>query len=236
VVTTSFVTAVVAPGGKIDKDLVGQRVSVTYFAESMKGNMTDAAAVVHMSVATSSNEKLNNTPHGRVHVHYESLDRSKLTLLGDSFVNHGDTPAIISFNITFVGPSVRINHIELCELLQVAPKKSVGPKELYKKRTPEEEKEEEEEEEKAEAKRVALVKVKEAKATGPQQPKPRPPSGYYGVYAVGTRWKAQIRYDGKQYNLGRSSRSKRSVPPSLKGRDLSMLRTRRAPGGCGSHS
>jgi hypothetical protein len=37
---------------------------------------------------------------------------------------------------------------------------------------------------------------------GPQQPKPRPTSGFYGVYASGKRWKAQIRYDSKRHSLG----------------------------------
>jgi hypothetical protein len=36
---------------------------------------------------------------------------------------------------------------------------------------------------------------------GPKQPKPRPPSGFYGVTASGKRWKAQIRYDGKTHHL-----------------------------------
>jgi hypothetical protein len=38
-----------------------------------------------------------------------------------------------------------------------------------------------------------------------QQPKPRPASGFYGVYAQnahGKRWQARIRYDGKTHNLG----------------------------------
>jgi hypothetical protein len=37
---------------------------------------------------------------------------------------------------------------------------------------------------------------------GPQQPKPRPPSGFYGVYADRKRWIAQIHYDSKQHSLG----------------------------------
>ena len=32
--------------------------------------------------------------------------------------------------------------------------------------------------------------------------RPRPPSGFYGVYAVGKRWTAQLSYDGKQHHLG----------------------------------
>jgi ribonucleotide monophosphatase NagD (HAD superfamily) len=36
---------------------------------------------------------------------------------------------------------------------------------------------------------------------GPQQPKPRPASGFYGVYASGKRWKAKITYDGKEAAL-----------------------------------
>jgi hypothetical protein len=37
---------------------------------------------------------------------------------------------------------------------------------------------------------------------GPQQPKPRPTSGFYGVYARGKRWTANISYGGKQHSLG----------------------------------
>jgi hypothetical protein len=37
---------------------------------------------------------------------------------------------------------------------------------------------------------------------GPKQPKPRPPSGFYGVYALRKRWQAHIRYDSKNHNLG----------------------------------
>jgi hypothetical protein len=37
---------------------------------------------------------------------------------------------------------------------------------------------------------------------GPQQPKPRPASGFYGVNASGKRWQAKIRYDSKRHNLG----------------------------------
>jgi hypothetical protein len=37
---------------------------------------------------------------------------------------------------------------------------------------------------------------------GPQQPKPRPASGFYGVRANRKRWHAKIRYDNKQHNLG----------------------------------
>jgi hypothetical protein len=37
---------------------------------------------------------------------------------------------------------------------------------------------------------------------GPQQPKPRPSSGFYGVCASGKRWKAEIRYDRKDHYLG----------------------------------
>jgi hypothetical protein len=32
--------------------------------------------------------------------------------------------------------------------------------------------------------------------------KPRPPSGFYGVYTKGKRWTAQIHYDSKKHNLG----------------------------------
>jgi hypothetical protein len=37
---------------------------------------------------------------------------------------------------------------------------------------------------------------------GPQQPKPRPASGFYGVGASGKRWIAQIYYDSTQHHLG----------------------------------
>jgi hypothetical protein len=37
---------------------------------------------------------------------------------------------------------------------------------------------------------------------GPQQPKPPPSSGFYGVYAKGKRWAAYIHYDRKDHNLG----------------------------------
>jgi hypothetical protein len=36
----------------------------------------------------------------------------------------------------------------------------------------------------------------------PLQPKPRPASGFYGVYAVGKQWKTMIRYGSKQHKLG----------------------------------
>jgi hypothetical protein len=36
---------------------------------------------------------------------------------------------------------------------------------------------------------------------GPKQPKPRPPSGFHGVYAVGKRWQASIRYNNKKHSL-----------------------------------
>jgi hypothetical protein len=37
--------------------------------------------------------------------------------------------------------------------------------------------------------------------SGPPPPRPRPASGYYGVYASGKRWKAQIYYGGKKHHL-----------------------------------
>jgi hypothetical protein len=36
----------------------------------------------------------------------------------------------------------------------------------------------------------------------PKQPKPRPKSGFYGVYADKKRWVARICYDSKQHQLG----------------------------------
>jgi hypothetical protein len=38
----------------------------------------------------------------------------------------------------------------------------------------------------------------------PRPPPPRPPSGFCGVTAHKKRWKARIRYDGKQHHLGTS--------------------------------
>jgi hypothetical protein len=37
---------------------------------------------------------------------------------------------------------------------------------------------------------------------GPKQPRPRPPSGFYGVSANKKQWKAQICYDNKNHRLG----------------------------------
>jgi hypothetical protein len=37
---------------------------------------------------------------------------------------------------------------------------------------------------------------------GPQQPKPRPASGFYGVSANKMRWQAHIYYDSNKLNLG----------------------------------
>jgi hypothetical protein len=37
---------------------------------------------------------------------------------------------------------------------------------------------------------------------GPKQPKPRPPSGFYGVTAQRKQWHAQISYDSKKHRLG----------------------------------
>jgi hypothetical protein len=37
---------------------------------------------------------------------------------------------------------------------------------------------------------------------GPQQPKPRPASGFYGVSADKKRWRAQLNYDSKKHHLG----------------------------------
>jgi hypothetical protein len=42
----------------------------------------------------------------------------------------------------------------------------------------------------------------DALCAGPQQPKPRPASGFYGVSASGKRWRAQIFHDGKKQKLG----------------------------------
>jgi hypothetical protein len=42
----------------------------------------------------------------------------------------------------------------------------------------------------------------DALCAGPQQPKPRPSSGFYGVSASGKRWQARICYDSKDRSLG----------------------------------
>jgi hypothetical protein len=42
----------------------------------------------------------------------------------------------------------------------------------------------------------------DALCAGPKQPKPRPPSGFYGVSASKKRWQATIYYDSKQHHLG----------------------------------
>jgi hypothetical protein len=42
----------------------------------------------------------------------------------------------------------------------------------------------------------------DALCAGPQQPKPRPASGFYGVSAHRKRWQAQIQYDSKYHHLG----------------------------------
>jgi hypothetical protein len=36
----------------------------------------------------------------------------------------------------------------------------------------------------------------------PKKPRPRPPSGFYGVRAKGKRWAAEISYNRKQHHLG----------------------------------
>jgi hypothetical protein len=41
-----------------------------------------------------------------------------------------------------------------------------------------------------------------AKAEWTMRPKPRPPSGFYGVSAKGKRWRAEINYSGKKHYLG----------------------------------
>jgi hypothetical protein len=38
--------------------------------------------------------------------------------------------------------------------------------------------------------------------SGPKQLRPRPPSGFYGVYADRKRWKAKLSYGSKTHNLG----------------------------------
>jgi hypothetical protein len=52
------------------------------------------------------------------------------------------------------------------------------------------------------AEEAAVQAQAEHTLTHPQQPKPRPPSGFYGVRASRKRWQARLRYDGKQHTLG----------------------------------
>jgi hypothetical protein len=52
------------------------------------------------------------------------------------------------------------------------------------------------------AEEAAAKAQAEHKLTHPTQPKPRPPSGFYGVSANKERWKAQVRYDSKRHHLG----------------------------------
>jgi hypothetical protein len=54
----------------------------------------------------------------------------------------------------------------------------------------------------AAAEEAAAQAQAEHTSTNPQQPKPRPPSGFYGVNASGKRWQARINYDSKKRNLG----------------------------------
>jgi hypothetical protein len=49
---------------------------------------------------------------------------------------------------------------------------------------------------------AAEAQANHIRAHGSPQPKPRPPSGYYGVSASGKRWHAWICYGGKKHNLG----------------------------------
>jgi hypothetical protein len=53
-----------------------------------------------------------------------------------------------------------------------------------------------------EAEEAAARAQAEHKLTHPTQPKPRPSSGFYGVYANHTRWQVHICYDNKTHNLG----------------------------------
>ena len=39
-------------------------------------------------------------------------------------------------------------------------------------------------------------------AANPAQPRPRPKSGFYGVFANRKQWQAQIYHGGKRHNLG----------------------------------
>jgi hypothetical protein len=53
------------------------------------------------------------------------------------------------------------------------------------------------------AKAQAQVEIfADALCAGPKQPKPPPPSGFYGVSARGKRWSAQITYDSKHHTFG----------------------------------
>ena len=53
------------------------------------------------------------------------------------------------------------------------------------------------------AARSAKKRKREAEGQSPQLAKPRPKSGFYGVCASGSKWRAMIRYGGKQHHLGR---------------------------------
>ena len=44
--------------------------------------------------------------------------------------------------------------------------------------------------------------AREAPAMAAAAARPRPASGFYGVYATGKRWQAQITYGGKKHQLG----------------------------------
>jgi hypothetical protein len=54
----------------------------------------------------------------------------------------------------------------------------------------------------AEAEEAAAQAKAEHALAHPNQPKPRPASGFHGVYASGKRWAAKINYSSKNYNLG----------------------------------
>jgi hypothetical protein len=50
------------------------------------------------------------------------------------------------------------------------------------------------------ARQAAEEAAQQARQAAPQ--KPRPPSGYYGVIAIGNRWVARISYGSKYHHLG----------------------------------
>jgi hypothetical protein len=95
---------------------------------------------------------------------------------------------VLSFNITFIGVSVRANHISVCSLLQDEPQKDEPQKDKPQKDKPQ----------KRCRERGPDLKVRKKRKHNQK----RPASGFYGVSADGKRWRAQISYSGKWHSLG----------------------------------
>jgi hypothetical protein len=51
------------------------------------------------------------------------------------------------------------------------------------------------------------------------QPKPRPKSGFYGVYASGSKWRAYLRYGGKSTTSAHSTRKRKQRPYMIRQRE-----------------